>query len=295
MKNKALTLTIIANMTSNYGEGLGNAAGVQKVYKNHKEYAARSRESLKNAICIQSGLYEDLETSLDKVMQKKVTEELNAATCRALEGGYMSTKDMTYVRNSSFYLTDAVAVEPFINELRFHNNLYLASTHAKANNISVQNDAKDAGLMPFQYEYDKSMKIYSITIDLERIGIDENFDAEASNEEKAFRVNSIIDAIATLSLVVKGNMDNAEPLFVIGGLSSRKTHFFENVVKVKGNKLVLEDGIKEKLESDYGDFHVGVLKCGQFDNEDDIIRILQAVSTDEFFKNLKESVLSYYA
>ena len=34
---KALTLTIIANMTSNYGEGLGNVASVQKVYKNGKE------------------------------------------------------------------------------------------------------------------------------------------------------------------------------------------------------------------------------------------------------------------
>lgn len=302
MKNKALTLTIVANMTSNYGESLGNATGVQKVYKNQKEYATRSRESLKNAICIQAGLYDDLETSMDKVskkkvMQKKVTEELNAATCRALEGGYMYTKkkDMTYVRNSSFYLTDAVAVEPFINELRFHNNLYLATTHAKANNLSIQNDAKDTGLMIYQYEYDKSMKVYSITIDLEKVGVDENFGAEASNEEKALRVNAMIDAIAALSLVVKGNMDNAEPLFVIGGLSGRKTHFFENVVKVKENKLVLEAGIKEKLESENGDFHTGVLKCGQFDNEDDIVRVLQAVSTDEFFKNLKESVSSYYA
>lgn len=295
IENKALTLTIVANMTSNYGEGLGNAAGVQKVYKNQREYATRSRESLKNAICIQAGLYDDLETSLDKVMQKKVTEELNAATCRALEGGYMSTKDLTYVRNSSFYLTDAVAVEPFINELRFHNNLYLATTHAKANNLSIQNDAKDTGLMPYQYEYDKSMKVYSITIDLEQVGVDENFGAEASKEEKALRVNAMIDAIAALSLVVKGNMDNAEPLFVIGGLSGRKTHFFENVVKVKENKLVLEAGIKEKLESENGDFHAGVLKCGQFDNEDDIVRVLQAVSTDEFFKNLKESVSSYYA
>ena len=76
----------------------------------------RSRESLKNAICVQAGLYDDLETSLDKVMQKKVTEELNASNCRALEGGYMSTQGLTYVRNSSFYLTDAIAVDSFINE-----------------------------------------------------------------------------------------------------------------------------------------------------------------------------------
>lgn len=294
MKNKVITLTVIANMTSNYGEGLGNASSVQKVYKNQKEYATRSRESLKNAICVQAGLYDDLETSLDKVMQKKVTEELNAATCRALEGGYMSTQGMTYVRNSSFYLTDAIAVDSFVNDLRFHNNLYLASAHAKANNLSIQNDASQTGLMPYQYEYDKSLKVYSITIDLEQVGKDENFHAEASKEEKTDRIISIIDAIANLSLTVKGNLDNAEPLFVIGGLSSRKTHFFENVVKVKHNSLVLEEGVKEKLNSDQGKFQAGVLKCGQLENEDDIVRELHAVSTEEFFKALKDDVTAYF-
>lgn len=28
-------------------------------------------------------------------------------------------------------------------------------------------------------------------------------------------------------------MDNAEPVFAVGGLSERKTHYFENVVHVK--------------------------------------------------------------
>ena len=34
MKKNALTLTVVANMTSNYSEGLGNIASVQKVFKN---------------------------------------------------------------------------------------------------------------------------------------------------------------------------------------------------------------------------------------------------------------------
>ena len=37
MISKAVTLTIIANMTSNYGEGLGNVSSVQRVYKNRRE------------------------------------------------------------------------------------------------------------------------------------------------------------------------------------------------------------------------------------------------------------------
>lgn len=299
---KSLTLTIVANISSNYDENLGNIASVQKVYRNQKEYAARSRESLKNAICEQAGLYNDLKTVLNKddsenkkaVVQKKVDAEINAANCRALEGGYMSTsKKMTYIRKSSFYITDAISVEPLINELRFHNNLQLANNFANANGLNVQNDK--TGLMPYQYEYDKSLKIYSITIDLERVGVDENFKAEAENTEKTERVNSILSAIETLSLVVKGNMDNAEPLFVIGGLTTRKTHFFENVVKVKNNSLILDEGIESKLNSDIGSFKAGVLKCGQLNNEIEIIERLNAISTDVFFKELRMEIDKYYS
>ena len=62
---------------------------------------------------------------------------------------------------------------PFVNETRFHNNLYLAQTFAKENGINIQEKAANAGLMPYQYEYDKSLKRYSITIDLDKVGIDE--------------------------------------------------------------------------------------------------------------------------
>ena len=204
MKKNALTLTVVANMTSNYSEGLGNIASVQKVFKNRKVYTIRSRESLKNAVMVQAGMYDDLQTEVDGATQKLVTPELNAATCRALEGGYMSTKGTTYVRKSSVYFTDAIACESFVNETRFHNNLYLAGNYAKAQGKNIQNDADGVGLMPYQYEYDKSLKVYSMTIDLEMVGKDENFDAEAAPEEKAARIEALLRAVETLSLVVKG-------------------------------------------------------------------------------------------
>lgn len=314
MNKNAITLTVIANMTSNYGEGLGNISSVQKVYRNQKSYATRSRESLKNAICVQSGLYDDLQTSIDGAMQKLVDKDgVNAATCRALEGGYMSTKDLTYIRNSSFYLTDAVSPNPFINDTRFHNNLYLATNYANAKGLNVQNNAKDVGLMPYQYEYDKSLKIYSMTIALDEVGVDKNFDAEADNEEKCSsrkmkillkkqyaeapneekcsRVLALLDAVENLSLVVKGNLDNAEPVFVVGGLSPRKTHYFENAVTMDNNKLHIEP-IKQKLG---GDFKCGLLKNGEIANEDDIVRELAPLSVPEFFDKLREQVKSYYS
>lgn len=287
---KALTLTIIANMTSNYGEGLGNVASVQKVYRNGREYAIRTRESLKNAICVQSGFYDDLQTSLDGAMQKLVSNDINASTCRALEGGYMSTKDVTYIRNSSFYLTDAVATQPFINDARFHNNLYLATNFAKANGLNVQNDAGKVGLMPYQYEYDKSLKVYSITIDLEKIGVDDNFAVEADNDEKCSRVIALVEAVENLALVVKGNLDNAEPIFVVGGMSKRKTHAFENSVNISGRKLVLPP-LQEKLGDN---FKCALLRNGQLSNEDEIVRELSPLSMTEFFAQLKEQVKLYY-
>lgn len=292
MSRKALTLTVVANMTSNYGEGLGNISSVQKVFRNGKSYATRSRESIKNAIMVQSGMYDDLQTSVDKATQKFVSVDLNATNCRALEGGYMNTTENTYKRNSSFYVTDAVACDHFVNETRFHNNLYLASNYAKNNNLNLQEDAGKCGLMPYQYEYDKTMKVYSLTIDLEMIGKDENFDSqESSNKEKADRVISILKAVENLNLVVKGNLDNAEPLFVVGGLIERKTHYFENVIKVKASKLLITEDLKVRIKKGCS---VALLENGEFKNETEIKAQLEPVSVGDFFGDLRKQVEEYY-
>lgn len=288
---KSITLTVVANMTSNYGEGLGNISSVQKVYKNRKVYSIRSRESLKNAIMVQSGMYNDLQTDVSGATQKKVNEELNAANCRALEGGYMNTTGSTLIRKSSFYLTDAISCESFVNETRFHNNLYLAQNQATSKGINLQDLFKQSGLMPYQYEYDKALKVYSITIDLDMIGKDENFKAEADNKEKADRVNALLDVIENLTLIVKGNLDNAEPVFVVGGLSNRKTHYFENVVKVENEKLILSDDLKEKISLGYS---VALLKSNVFKNQAEIIKELQPKSIVTFFNELKSEVKNYY-
>lgn len=290
--SKSVTLTIVANMTSNYSEGLGNIASVQKVFRSGRAYATRSRESLKNAIMVQSGMYDDLRTEVNGATQKYVSEESNATNTRALEGGYMTTRDTTYVRKSSFYLTDAVACEPYVSESRFHTNLYMATNYGKSKGLNVQAAAKDSGLMPYQYEYDKSLKIYSITIDLDMVGTDENFASqEAPAAEKAERVNSILSAVENLSLVVKGNLDNAEPIFAVGGLSDRKTHYFENVVRVRSNSLEISDDLKDKVNKG---FDVGLLRCGILENEDEICEQFDTKTISTFFDNLRQAVKQYY-
>ena len=292
MDRKTITLTVVANMTSNYSENLGNIGSVQKVYRRGHVYAIRSRESLKNAIMVQSGMYDDLVTTVDGATQKQATPERNASNNRALEGGYMTTGKDTYIRNSSFYLTDAVACEPFVNETRFHNNLYLAGNYARANGLNLQKDAGRAGLIPYQYEYDKSLRVYSITIDLDMIGRDPNFtEEEATGEEKAARVNSLLSAVENLSLIVRGNLDNAEPVFVVGGFSDRKTHYFENVVKVLEGKLVLSEDLIQKLQQGYSS---ALLRGHNFDNEDEIVEKLHPAGVAAFFETLRSQVKEYY-
>ena len=292
MEKRAITLTVVANMTSNYSETLSNIGSVQKIYKKGHVYTIRSRESLKNAIMVQSGMYDDLVTTVDGATQKEATPERNAANNRALEGGYMTTGKDTYIRNSSFYLTDAVACEPFVSETRFHNNMYLASNYAKANNLNLQKDAGDAGLMPYQYEYEKTLRVYSMTIDLTMIGTDSNFtEAEADGAEKAERVNSLLDAVENLSLVVRGNLDNAEPVFVVGGFSERKTHYFENVVRVINNRLELSDDFIQRVNKVYS---AALLRGHNLDNEDEIVEKLKPVSVAEFFETLRGQVREYY-
>ena len=144
----------------------------------------------------------------------------------------------------------------------------------------------------YQYEYDKSLKVYSLTVDLQMIGKDENFEGEASQTEKLERVTALLNAVENLSLTVKGNLDNAEPVFIVGGLSKRKTHYFENVVNVKHANLMISEDLKEKLKEG---FHAGLLRGNLLENEDEIEKELAPVSISAFFKELRKEVEEYYS
>lgn len=291
MNKCGLILTIIADITSNYGESLGNISTIQKVYRNGRAYASRSRESIKYAIMDQAGMYDDLVVSLDKAAQKWVDEtECNISNCRALEGGYMNTGGKTtYTRNSTIKVSDAVSCVEWGQEIRFHNDLNVARKYSDRNNTEL----KDSGLMPYNYEYDQGLKVYNVVIELDRIGIDKNFDVEATPEEKANRVINILRAIQELRLEVKQESDNAEPLFIVGGIGSRKTHYFKNLVNVdENNNLEINNTLKDRIKNDY---RVGVLDyCKAINNTQQIKEELNSLSVDCFFDKLIDEVKEYY-
>ena len=130
-----------------------------------------------------------------------------------------------------------------------------------------------------------------MTIDLEMVGKDANFDTEAAPEEKTARVEALLRAEETLSLVVKGNLANAEPVFVVGGLGERKTHYFENVVHVEEDRLLMSEDLKEKISQGY---RAGLLKSKVFLNEDESEEDLHRMSVTAFFSALIEDVKVYY-
>ena len=293
----SLTLTVFANITANYAESLGNKSCIQKIFRNGMTYPIRTKESLKEAVCTQSGLYNDVRVMVNGAAQKMVSEEVNTANCRALEGGYMTTVKggKTFIRNSSFYFTDAVGCDPFYaNTTRFGNNLHLAKVCADANgvNLNENNNAKDCGLMPHQSEFDLSMKKYSFTIDLSKVGRDENFITDAPTKEKVERVTLLLSAIRDLTLTVKGNLDCAEPLFVAGGIGKYKGHYFDNVSNAESRKLYITDDLITRMNKD--GYDCALLMGRNFVNEDEIIEHLKPKKVDAFFDELIERVEAYY-
>ena len=145
--------------------------------------------------------------------------------------------------------------------------------------------------MRYQYEYDRSLKKYSFTIELDKVGVDDNFNKSSDNLEKFERVSTLLNAIEELNLIVKGNMDNAEPVFIVGGIGSVKTHYFDNVLKTKKGSLVITEDLKVRIAKGY---RVALLKGDNFNNENEIIEELKPLSITSFFSDLQRQVRGYY-
>ena len=94
-----------------------------------------------------------------------------------------------------------------------------------------------------------------------------------------------------MSLTVKGNLDNAEPVFIVGGLSDRKTHYFENVVKVEEEKLIVSPDLRDKIKKG---FYVGLLEGRTLKNESEIKEKLEPTSIARFFDNVRNEVNTYF-
>ena len=296
MDKKGLTFTaIFLAESANYGEGIGNVATLKKISRNRGEqYTYISRQAIRYNIVEQLG-ENKANVKAEGSGDKKVVQFSAETTIKDYPEldffGYMKTikGDNSKNRSAIVRLSNAVSLETFKGDLEFLTNKGLVD-RIDRNEKVFPNIA--------QAEIHKSYYKYTVTIDLDKIGIDELDEIEIENEEKARRVNKLLDTISLLYRDIRGRREDLKPLFIIGGVYDIKNPFFENVVDVRNNKILVEkltSGIYDFIENDTA---IGIVK-EQFENDTEIEtelakRNIKVLNVPEFFKQLKNKIGEYY-
>lgn len=296
MDKKGLTFTaIFLAESANYGEGIGNVATLKKISRNRGEqYTYISRQAIRYNIVEQLG-ENKANVKAEGSGDKKVVQFSAETTIKDYPEldffGYMKTVkgDNSKNRSAIVRLSNAVSLETFKGDLEFLTNKGLVD-RIDRNEKVFPNIA--------QAEIHKSYYKYTVTIDLDKIGIDELDGIEIENEEKARRVNKLLDTISLLYRDIRGRREDLKPLFIIGGVYDIKNPFFENVVDVRNNKILVEkltSGIYDFIEKDTA---AGIVK-EQFENDTEIEtelakRNIKVLNVPEFFKQLKNKIGEYY-
>ncbi|EEY35722.1 type I-B CRISPR-associated protein Cas7/Cst2/DevR [Pseudoleptotrichia goodfellowii] len=295
MKIKGLTLTIIFLAESaNYGEGIGNVATLKKISRNKGEqYTYISRQALRYSIVELLEMLGETKAIVTKspgvVQFEKETTINDSAELDFF--GYMKTEGGVSTRSAVVRLSNAISLEIYKGDLDFLTNKGLADRINQNNDIA-------------QSEIHRSYYKYTITIDLDKIGIDEIINEkkeeiiELEKEQKSERVKKLLDAISILYRDIKGRREDLKPLFVIGGVYDIKNPFFENLVDVKNENILVDklvSGIHKIIEKD--------TKCGiikeQFQNETELREKLKnknitVQDISEVFNDLKKEIDKYY-
>ena len=296
MDKKGLTFTaIFLAESANYGEGIGNVATLKKISRNRGEqYTYISRQAIRYNIVEQLG-ENKANVKAEGSGDKKVVQFSAETTIKDYPEldffGYMKTVkgDNSKNRSAIVRLSNAVLLETFKGDLEFLTNKGLVD-RIDRNEKVFPNIA--------QAEIHKSYYRYTVTIDLDKIGIDELDEIEIENEEKARRVNKLLDTISLLYRDIRGRREDLKPLFIIGGVYDIKNPFFENVVDVRNNKILVEkltSGIYDFIENDTA---AGIVK-EQFENDTEIEtelskKNIKVLNVPEFFKQLKNKIDEYY-
>lgn len=296
MDKKGLTFTaIFLAESANYGEGIGNVATLKKISRNRGEqYTYISRQAIRYNIVEQLG-ENKANVKAEGSGDKKVVQFSAETTIKDYPEldffGYMKTVkgDNSKNRSAIVRLSNAVSLETFKGDLEFLTNKGLVD-RIDRNEKVFPNIA--------QAEIHKSYYKYTVTIDLDKIGIDELDEIEIEKEEKARRVNKLLDTISLLYRDIRGRREDLKPLFIIGGVYDIKNPFFENVVDVRNNKILVEkltSGIYDFIENDTA---AGIVK-EQFENDTELEtelakKNIKVLNVPEFFKQLKNKIGEYY-
>ena len=294
-KNHGLTITLVFEAESaNYGEGIGNISALKKMTRGDgNTYSYISRQAVRYNIVQQMGC-DDTPVSVDT----GVVQFTPSSTIKDYPEidlfGYMKTRakgdsDLggADTRSAVVRLSNAISLEPYASDLDFLTNMGLAKRVENMPNGIAQSEIHHA------------FYSYTITIDLNRIGIDgtegkDDF-LNLPAEEKAKRVCDFLKTIEFLYRDIKGRRENLAPVFVIGGIYNRKCPYYEGRVHVKKNHLEC-DSLNEIIQSDEDtkmNTEIGYLP-ESFGNSEEIQKAFKTESVPAFFTNLCAKVKAYY-
>lgn len=283
MKNKGLTLSmIIETESANYAEGYNNITTLKKLTRGDgNTYTYISRQALRYNIVEQMKCDNTPVEAIGSGEKKVIQFHPDSTIAEYPEidlFGYLKTRggDSATTRNAVVRLSNAISLEEFEADTDFLTNMGLAKRIDANNSIA-------------QSEIHKSYYAYTITIDLDKVGVDK--DIEISEEEKKKRVKELLKTIEFLYRDIKGRRENLSPVFAIGGVYDRKNPFFENRIQVKNNKLNTSM-LKEIINADEDiskNTKVGYID-GKFENNNEIKEELQAMKISEFFDGLIKKV-----
>lgn len=294
MKSKGLTVTIIFEASSaNYGESLGNVTSLKKLTRgNGYQYTYISRQALRYNIVQQLGERE-AELSAEGSGDKKVIQFSKSASIKDYPEidffGYMKTEkgNNSNIRSAKVRLSNAVSQEPFAGDTDFLTNMGLASRiRQSTGDNSIKNSLANS-------EIHSSYYCYTLTADLDQIGIDVNDGTELENSEKSRRVTKLLDTIAYLYRDIRGRREDLKPLFIIGGVYDIKNPLFENIVKVEKNAIKVDSLVKSLTPALKKETFVGYIE-DYFANDSEIKEKLDAQPVAQVIEGLKAKVADYY-
>ncbi|MCX7771336.1 MAG: DevR family CRISPR-associated autoregulator [Proteobacteria bacterium] len=151
----------------------------------------------------------------------------------------------TRKRKSPLGVSYAIGLMGFKNCLDYRSNLGLVELSG----------SKGEGQMIFQREIDMNYFVYTLSLDLQKIGKEENKDKdnEASTDEKLKRVQAILEAIPYIEIHRNGALvGTLRPHLVVGGAFEKKfSYFIDSIVWDKDKKAVRAKVINDIID-EYG-------------------------------------------
>ncbi len=299
--SKGLTITMIFQAQSlNYGEGIANIAELKKLTRmDGNQYTFASRQAIRfDVVRLGHELYN---WNLQVVDKAKGTIQFrdDATIIDSQEMdlfGYMKTskkdsdsKGGSLIRSAAVRLSNAISLEPYRSDMDFLNNKGLADRIGEHPNLASS-------------EQHLSFYTYTITIDLDKIGIDN--DIKISKDERFNRISQLLDIVKVLNRNIRGRQENLSPVFVIGGIYEISNPFFLGRVKLenRNGKYVLDSSmIKETLEMTLLDKNIkedtyAAFIDNIFANKEEFKELLgdNLISLEDFFRRLKDGVKGYY-